>query len=144
MKYAILFDLSDTLAKMRPPKLLVNRWKLSPLAKAGLIVAVVTGSRKTETLNVIQKLKIGKYFDFILTKEDLFYSKRDKRSAQKVKQIVNVNRFVFVGDSKSDYIFAKNMNCDFIYIGKSRKGMFQTTNINRAIDFVITNLIGKI
>ena len=115
----IFFDLSGTLVKMRPATLLVNLSLLKDLTKK-YSLGIITGARRTETVNILNKLKIYKRFKIIITADDSRLKKPDPRLFPKFKISA------YIGDAKKDVIFARNANITFFRINKKY-------NINQVI-----------
>lgn len=110
-KSYIFFDLAGTLVKMRPVNLLGNKLLLERLAKK-YFLGIITGARKTETLNVLNKLKIINIFSLIITADDSGYKKPDRKLAPKVRISS------YVGDTKKDEVFAQNAKLPFFRVNK--------------------------
>lgn len=123
----ILFDFSGTIVNMRPAKLLVNKNLLAKMA-INCILGIVTGARRTETLNILKKLKVSKFFEIIITKDDSKFSKPDTRTINKIKNIYKVK--IYIGDTKKDECFAKNINVSFFRVNKRY-------NINKILKDII-------
>lgn len=109
MKYVIFFDFSGTLVKMRPPKLLASFRLLQKLSNY-FELGIVTGARKTETLNILNKLKIRDLFSSVITADDSRYRKPNPKLLPKLKIIA------YVGDTKKDERLAKNAKITFFRV----------------------------
>jgi phosphoglycolate phosphatase-like HAD superfamily hydrolase len=139
-KITILFDLSGTLVKMRPAKLLINRNLLKSLfLKASL--GIITGAKKTETLNILSKLNIAQFFDYLITKDDSRYKKPNKKLIENVSRRLRSKRIIYIGDAKSDYLLAKNSNVKFFYVGKRKYGIYQNCDINEVAKFIVKSIL---
>jgi phosphoglycolate phosphatase-like HAD superfamily hydrolase len=134
MKTNIIFDLSGTTVNMRPPKLLVKRVALLQLSK-NADLSLITGAKKTETLNILRKLNVLKFFKRIITKDDSIFQKPDPRLMKMAK--VEKYKTFYVGDTKKDFLFAKNAKVDFLYIGKRKYGIYQNGDVNEVIKFLV-------
>lgn len=100
-KQTIAFDLGNTLVKMRPATLLVDYKKLLSLKKFFSLV-VITGAKRTETVNILNKLKVYDLFDFLLTKDDTEFRKPSKKLISLVEKSLRTEIVLYVGDSKND------------------------------------------
>lgn len=138
--YTVIFDLSGTLVRMRPPKLLAKKPLLSKLAQNSKL-GIITSARRTETVNILSKLKAKDYFDIVLTKDDLQYKKPDKRLFEEVKRKLGTSRIIYIGDNKKDFIFAKNAKVNFCYVGKRKYGIYQNKDVNQIIRFIVKNIL---
>ena len=134
MKTALIFDLSGTLVQMRPAKLLLNKSSIATAVRY-FDLGIVTGAKKTETMNILKKLKIDRYFKFIITADTSNYRKPDSKLLFLIDG--NYERISYIGDTKKDYQLAKNANIDFYYVGKKKWGIYQNTNINRIFSYII-------
>lgn len=137
---SIIFDLSGTLVKMRPPRLLIDSPFLKKIAKMSRL-GIITGAKRSETLNVLRKLKILNYFNWIITKDDSSFRKPDKRLFKKIKYKIPIGRIIYVGDTKKDYLLAKNAGIRFCYVGKRKYGIYQNKYINKIINFIVKNIL---
>ncbi len=136
----IVFDFSDTLVKMRPAKLLVKKRLLSKLAEESRL-GIITGAKKAETTNILKKLKICEYFDFIITKDDSLYKKPDKRLWKKIQRKFSQTNIIYIGDTQKDFLFAKKANIKFCYVGKRKYGLYQNKDINQIINFIVKKFL---
>lgn len=116
----IFFDFAGTLVKMRPATLLVEKKQLDRLSKYFLL-GIITGARKAETLNILQKLNIKDIFTTIVASDDTIYKKPDKRVFPRV------NIKFYIGDTKKDELLAKNAKVTFFRINNKY-------NINNVIN----------
>src|SRR3989337_2535592 len=101
-KEYIFFDFSGTIAKMRPGKLLVNVSLLKELSEK-YCLGIVTGGRKSEVNNIFKK---------VITADDTRFRKPNPKIISKLK--INT----YIGDSKKDEEFAKNLKVPFFRINK--------------------------
>lgn len=110
----IVFDFSGTLVKMRPPVLLVKKGVLENLAKRYQL-GIVTGARRTETLNILTKLNIKKMFSAIISKDDTKFRKPDPKLLMIVEKKLAAKVTAYIGDSKNDRVMAKAKKVPFIF-----------------------------
>lgn len=111
---AIVFDFSGTIVNMRPPVALINKRALRKLSKKYLL-GIVTGAKKSETLNIITKLGWEKLFSVIITKDDTKLRKPDSRLLSVVERKLSAKIVNYVGDSKKDQVMAKTKGVPFIF-----------------------------
>ena len=110
----IVFDLSGTLASMRPARLLLSKKILLKLSKV-YCFAIITGAKRTETLNILKKIGVIKLFpvDMIVTKDDTRLRKPNPR----LFRILNCKKIiVYIGDTVNDARMAKDAGINFINI----------------------------
>lgn len=138
MKKVIIFDFSGTLVKMRPPELLANKNILRALSKK-YYLAIITGARKSETLNILNKLAITNLFALITTKDDTTFRKPDSILFNVVKETFRAKGYVYIGDTRKDYYFAKNSRIPFLYVGKRNIGIINNVNTNYLMNFLLYN-----
>ena len=110
-KNYIFFDFSGTLVKMRPATLLVKRKLLVQLNKK-LSLGIITGARRTETINILDKLGILNLFQILVTADDSKFRKPSPRLFPQVTILY------YVGDTKKDDLFAKSKNIPFFRVNK--------------------------
>lgn len=122
-KTYIYFDFSGTLVKMRPTKLLADRTMLKKLSKKYKL-GIITGAKRPETWNILNKLKITKLFNLLITASD---SKLRKPNA---RLFPNKKIAAYIGDTKKDEVFAKNGRVPFFRVNKKY-------NINQVIKKLI-------
>ena len=99
----IVFDFSDTLVRMRPAKLLVKNKLLFRLAGKNKL-GIITGARKAETKNILKKLKIYEYFDFIPLRMILFIKNQTKGSGKSSKENL-VKQILFISAIRKKIFF---------------------------------------
>ena len=136
----IIFDFSDTLVKMRPPKLLIKRRTVAELSEKARL-GIITGGKKAETNNILDKLKIRKFFNFVLTRDDSCYQKPDKKLVKQATKNLSTRQIVYIGDTKKDFLLAKNSKIDFCFVGKLKLGLYQSTDPNEIIKFIVKNYL---
>lgn len=83
---------------------------LEDLRKGGFLTALVTSRLKPTTFQGIEKFGIGKYFDVIITADDVTKHKPDPQPAlTALKQLgSSPERAVMIGDTKQDILCAGN------------------------------------
>ncbi len=101
----IAFDFAGTLVKMRPVTLLINKALLVSLSKKFNLV-IITGAKRPETINILNKLEIKNYFVSVITADDTIFRKPNP-------QIFNALPSVYIGDSSKDNLLARNANIKF-------------------------------
>ncbi len=115
----IIFDLAGTLVKMRPATLLLNITLLKKYAKKYKL-AIVTSGKRTETLNILNKLNIKAFFmdSNIITKDDTNLRKPDPELLKLAVKICQANSPFYIGDKTKDRKMANSANIPFIYSQK--------------------------
>ncbi|MBL7036312.1 HAD family hydrolase [Candidatus Microgenomates bacterium] len=111
LKKYIIFDFAGTIVKMRPAKLLVKKELLLKISTK-YNLGIITGAKKTETMNILSKLGINKLFSTIITSEDSIL----KKPNPKLFPILPI--IAYVGDTKKDFYFAKNAGITFFRVNK--------------------------
>ena len=79
-------------------------------------VALFTSSTKEFTYKVLKKFGLEKYFDYIITKEDVKKHKPNPEGLIKISKKFRTKNVVFIGDSKFDKIAAKKAKFKFIEV----------------------------
>ena len=110
-KQFIFFDFAGTLVRMRPARLSVKRSNLIKLREK-YCLGIITGAGKSETMNILNKLKIYDLFSLIITKDD---SNLRKPNA---KLFPNSEIAFYIGDTKKDELLARNANVAFFRVNK--------------------------
>jgi phosphoglycolate phosphatase-like HAD superfamily hydrolase len=105
----IFFDFAGTLVKMRPVTLLVER-KLLKILATKYCLGIITGARKRETYNILNKIQIKNLFSIIITSDDSLFKKPDPKLFPKVKILS------YIGDSNKDEVLAKNAKVTFFRV----------------------------
>lgn len=136
MRDIIIFDFSGTLVKMRPAKLLLQRKLLLKLNNKYKL-AIVTGAKGKETINILNKLKIKDNFSIIVTKDDSNFRKPNQKLFLLIKNKIVFNKAWYVGDKLKDYEFATNSGIEFLFVGKKKVGVKQDKNINKLLEYLI-------
>jgi len=111
MKKTLFFDFSGTLVRMRPPELLVDVNILENLSDK-FELGIITGARKAETLNILNKLKIKDLFQIVITADDSRLRKPNPGLFPKIKIAA------YIGDMRKDEFLAKNAKVPFFRINK--------------------------
>jgi phosphoglycolate phosphatase-like HAD superfamily hydrolase len=119
----IFFDFAGTLVKMRPATLLAKRFLLEKLSKR-FKLGIITGGKRTETQNILNKLKIQDIISLKITADDSKLRKPDGRLFPKMKI------FAYIGDTKKDESLAKNGKVPFFRVNKKY-------NINQIIKKIL-------
>lgn len=137
-KNLIIFDLQGTLVKsMRPPILNGSITTLQKLAQNN-ILAIYTGASKTETINLLQKLKIYTLFNIenIITKS-LFPKKPNPEAIFWLITNNRPDKTYYIGDTRKDCQTAKNADLSFIYVGKQKLGITQISSLDQLLNVKI-------
>lgn len=107
----IFFDFSGTLVKMRPATPLINISLLKKLSER-FKLGIITGAKRSETENVLKKLKIYNLFQIIITADD------NKLRKPNPKLFPNLSIYAYIGDTIKDKLFAKNAGVTFFRVNK--------------------------
>ena len=99
--------------KIRPIKKSINVVKT--LKHSGYNLAVFSSSIRIFVEKSLEKVGIKKYFDFIVTAEDV-ESKPSPKGLFKACKSMNCDSCIYVGDRKVDEITAKNAGYEFVYV----------------------------
>lgn len=115
----IIFDFAGTLVKMRPPTLLINRSLLKQYSKKYQL-AIVTGGKRTETINILNKLNICELFrdEYIITKDDTRFRKPAPELLRLVVKKAGTYSPLYIGDTARDRKMAQSAGIPFIYSQK--------------------------
>ena len=89
---------------------------LEKIRRKGLKIGVATRSCNAYATKCIEKVKIGKYIDFMLARDDVEHPKPDPRHLKQVVKALNVplDRIIFVGDTATDIRTAERAKVPFI------------------------------
>lgn len=112
----IIFDFAGTLVRMRPPVLLIDRSLLFQYFKKYKL-AIVTGGKRRETLNILDKLKIKTFFPdlSIITKDDTVLRKPNPKLLYLAVEEYRAIAPIYVGDKTRDRKMAESAGIPFIY-----------------------------
>lgn len=123
-------------------KQIISIKQIERLKKNGVIIGVITNSRKSKVIKKMSNELIER-LDFIFSIEDL---KEAKPNADIVKKVIydygiTSQECVCVGDSNTDYYFALNGNIKFYKVNtglnKEALNVLNFRNVNRFISFFI-------
>lgn len=114
-KLAIIFDFSGTLVKMRPASLLIRKQFLKNASKKYKL-GIITGAKRTETINITTKLGLLKLFPAIITKDDTRLRKPNPKLLEMIERKLSAKIAVYVGDSKKDKLMAEAKGVPFIMV----------------------------
>ncbi len=125
---------------IRNEKLLINEKTLRKLSKKYKL-AIFTGRPREEAFFVLERFRISKYFDIVISMEDV---NRKKPSAEGLYKIlkrlrVSPSSAVYVGDSIADVRAANNAGIDFIGVippnanGVIVRNIFKRNGVNRIV-----------
>ncbi len=122
----------------------INRVKLFPGAKEtlnalknkGYELGLITGSTRQITNNLIQKFNLGKFFNVILTMDDV---KRRKPAPDVVLKACKIlaakpQNTILVGDTKNDTLAGKSAGC--ITIGYKISGDYKINHLKDVLKLV--------
>lgn len=94
---------------------------LAAVKTAGYRTALVTSRLKPTTYDGVRKFEIGKFFDYIVTADDVTRHKPDPQPARKALQYLRSSEesAVMLGDTKQDVLCAKNAGVISVLVGWS-------------------------
>lgn len=109
---------------------------LKKLNKNSYKIGLITGSTKTITNKLIKKFDLGKYFDVVLTMNDVKHRKPAPDVVLKACKILKCKpeSALVVGDTKNDMLAGKSAGC--ITIGYKINGDYTVKNLNEILDIV--------
>jgi len=92
---------------------------------------LITNTPKDSAIQVLKKFNIDKYFEFVLTSNDVTMSKPDPEIVLKSCNLLDVNpaEVILIGDTKSDVKAGKAAGCKVV-------------GINIDGDYIVNNLAG--
>lgn len=84
-----------------------------------IIVGLITNKKQSFAIDLLDHLKISRFFDFIKGAEEGYLPKPDSHIMDNIKDEYNLSadEIIYIGDSEIDGVFAKNCNVDFIALG---------------------------
>lgn len=117
-KPLVIFDFAGTLVKMRPPSLLLEKGLIVKLSQS-YFLGILTGGKKAEVLNILNKLDIKSYFqdENIITKDETNFRKPNPQLLQLLTR--NTTCVAYIGDTCKDSQMAKAVGVRFILADKS-------------------------
>ncbi len=94
---------------------------LAAVKSAGFRTALVTSRLRPTTYDGVKKFDIGRFFDHIITADDVTRHKPDPQPARKALECLNssAEAAVMLGDTKQDVLCAKNAGIISILVGWS-------------------------
>jgi 2-hydroxy-3-keto-5-methylthiopentenyl-1-phosphate phosphatase len=95
------------------------RETLAMLKDSGILVGMITNKKGIFAEELLEYLKLAKYFDFIRGAEEGYLPKPDGAMIDAVAAQYNLEKseIIYVGDSSIDGSFARNSGVDFIAVG---------------------------
>tara|TARA_B100000579_G_scaffold421027_1_gene421367 strand:+ start:464 stop:1126 length:663 start_codon:yes stop_codon:yes gene_type:complete len=105
-------------------------------------LAVCTNKQEKLAVDLLKKLNMYNYFEFIAGSDTFDYNKPDPRHLTDVIQIIkgNIKKTIMVGDSEVDSLSAENANLPFVliengYTEKSKKEIKHDISIKNFLNF---------
>ena len=97
---------------------------------------VITNTPKKIALYLLNKFNILKYFDVVVTSDDVKYGKPNPEIIIKACKLLNVkiNDAIIIGDTISDIKAGKNLNC--IVIGINIKADYTVNKLSKILDIL--------
>ena len=98
----------DLFLKLYPGELEI----LEKLHKEGYIFAIATSKNKAMAIKSLEKYNLLNYFTYILTSSDNFKTKPDPEMINYIQEKTGTHKeeIVMIGDTRFDYLAAKNAN----------------------------------
>ena len=83
-----------------------------------ILLAICTNKQEKLSNDLLNKLKLDKYFDFVAGSDTFNYNKPDPRHLTNVVEIIggNINNCIMIGDSEVDSEAAQNANIPFVLL----------------------------
>ena len=104
-------------------------------------LAVCTNKQEHLSIDLLKKIKIFNYFDYVAGGDTFNHNKPDPRHLTNTLDIIggNIKKTIMIGDSETDSNSAKNANIPFILIedGYTEKGVDEIYH-----DHLVKNFIG--
>ena len=104
-------------------------------------MAVCTNKQEKLAVDLLKKLDIYKYFDYVAGSDTFSYNKPDPRHLTDVVEIIggDLKKTMMIGDSEVDATSAHNANLPFVLV---REGYTEKTEEEIKHDEVISDFIG--
>ena len=108
--------------------------------KNNISMAVCTNKQEKLAIDLLKKLKMYKYFDYVAGSDTFAFNKPDPRHLTDVIEIVggNLNKTMMVGDSEVDALSALNARLPFVLI---KDGYTEKNEKQIKHDFLISNFV---
>ncbi len=109
---------------------------LGKIKKTGIKTALITNSQKTLVHKILRKFKLVKYFDAIVTMDDVRHGKPSPELVFKACRKLKVSpaNAVLVGDTKNDMLAGKRAGC--ITIGYRINGDYKINRLSSMTKFI--------
>lgn len=117
--------------------LLISKEILVQIKKEYKTLAIATGRPKDEAEYVIKKNGLEALFDYIVTMEDVAQGKPAPDMLILVINKLRLRKTVYIGDSPSDVIAAKNAGILSIYIGAQNIGSITCSSILQVLEYLL-------
>ena len=104
-------------------------------------MAVCTNKKEKLAVDLLKKLNIYKYFEYVAGSDTFSFNKPDPRHLTDVVEIINgdLNKTIMIGDSEVDAMSAQNAKIPFILV---KDGYTEKTEKEIMHDELISNFIG--
>ena len=104
-------------------------------------MAVCTNKQEKLAVDLLKKLDIYKYFEYVAGSDTFSYNKPDPRHLTDVVEIIggDLKKTMMIGDSEVDATSAHNANLPFVLV---REGYTEKTEEEIKHDEVISDFIG--
>ena len=108
--------------------------------KNNISMAVCTNKQEKLAIDLLKKLKMYKYFDYVAGSDTFAFNKPDPRHLTDVVEIIggDLNKTMMVGDSEVDALSAQNARLPFVLI---KDGYTEKNEKQIKHDFLISNFV---
>lgn len=110
---------------------------LEKLKENGYKLAIFSNKIHEAIVSGLKEMKIYDYFDFILGSDEISFPKPDPQGIKIVEKKYQ-EKCIYIGDTASDMVCAKNASC--LAIGITQGGTSKDVLFNGGADYVIDNL----
>ena len=109
---------------------------LENLRKNGIKLGLLSNSTRFIVMTVLNHFKLRKYFEVVMTMNDVKRRKPDPEMVLKACKKLNINpkNAVIVGDTKNDMIAGNRAGC--VTVGYRIKGNYRINDLKEIIKFV--------
>ena len=104
-------------------------------------MAVCTNKQESLSIDLLKKIKIYNFFDYVAGGDTFNHNKPDPRHLTDTIEIIggNINKTIMIGDSETDSISAKAANIPFVLV---KDGYTEKRSDQIYHDHLVTNFIG--
>ncbi len=112
---------------------------LSHIKKGGFKAGLISNSTQAIAASILSRFKLYKFFDVVMTAEDVKHGKPSPEMVLKACKILKVKpeNAILIGDTRNDMIAGKRAGCTTV--GYKIKGDFQIDNLNHITNYLNQN-----